>query len=788
MGEVRTKMSVQDKSTATLNKILDRLEKLERTMNNVANNSTKTASAMDKVSKSFEHATKTTHSNSDALGRYTKSAQRATNQTNMLITKLRRLASTYLGVMGGQALVNASDAITSSENRLGTIYDQIGGQQATGISRDQFSQESLDKMYESANRARTGYMDMAKNVSKSMVLANEAFDNNIDNAIRFQEIMAEAYSVGGASAAEQASSMYQMVQALGSGILQGDELRSVREGAAVAYNAIEKYAQGVYNSTESLKDMASEGMITSDLVVAAILDAGETIDKQFMKTQMTFGQMWTRFKNDVTKAFEPALQKMNELANSPAAKELYLHMVNGINMVSQAFIKLMDIAQVVINFIANNWMLVRTILLVIVALVGVNLVNAFVKAGGAALNFVRNLSKGQLIAYGVAAALAVLVGIAWAIYDATGSITMAVGYLLVALSGVALVIALITGGTTMVVAAAMAGILLIAGLFIAFTGTVMGGLYAIGAVFQNIGAFIVNLWLACMAFLGAAFGNAVKIIANYIVGIWNYWTTLVDNIQLAWNNGMNWCMQKISEMVAWALNKLADLAEGFNSLFGGVAEKLGIDIDVGKIRGLANSASSTASSYGSAINTNYKSVLGAFNDGFGTFELTDETAEFWDKFNTLDYKNILDSWDKGYALGSDWQDSIAEFFNGIGDKAKDFLGFGDKANSYDGTLNPSSPAFDPSSVLGDDAGKNLEDTAKNTDKIADSMELSQEDLEYLRKVAEMEWKKQFTTASVVVNMENNNVVNNESDLNGIVIKLADALESELNIVANGVYT
>ena len=787
MGEVRTKMSVQDKSSASLQRIADRLEKLERTMNNVANNSAKTASAMDKVSKSFEHATKTTNSNTDALGRYSKSAQRATNQTNMLITKLRRLASTYLGVMGGQALVNASDAITSSENRLGTIYDQIGGQQATGVSRDQFTQESLDKMYESANRARTGYIDMAKNVSKSMVLANEAFDNNIDNAIRFQEIMAEAYSVGGASAAEQASSMYQMVQALGSGILQGDELRSVREGAAVAYNAIEKYAQGVYNSTESLKDMASQGMITSDLVVAAILNAGETIDEQFMKTQMTFGQMWTRFKNDVTKAFEPALQKMNELANSPAAKELYLHMVNGINMVSQAFIKLMDITQVVINFIADNWMLVRTILLVIVALVGVNLVNAFVKAGSAALSFVSNLSRGQLIAYGVAAALAVLVGIAWAIYDATGSITMALGYLLVALSGVAIVVALMTSGITMWVAAAMAGILLVAGLFIAFTGTVMGGLYAIGAVFQNIGAFIVNLWLACMAFLSAAFGNAVKIIGNYIVAFWNYWTTLVDNIQLAWNNGMNWCMQKISEMVAWALNKLADLAEGFNSLFGGVAEKIGIDIDVGKIRGLANSASSTASSYGSAINTNYGSLVDAFTDGLGTFEMVDETAEFWDKFNTLNYKDILESWDKGYALGSDWQDSIAEFFNGIGDKAKDFLGFGDKANSYDGTLNPSAPAFDPSGILGD-AGKDIEDTAKNTDKIADSMELSQEDLEYLRKVAEMEWKKQFTTASVVVNMENNNVVNNESDLNGIVIKLADALESELNIVANGVYT
>ena len=68
------------------------------------------------------------------------------------------------------------------------------------------------------------------------------------------------------------------------------------------------------------------------------------------------------------------------------------------------------------------------------------------------------------------------------------------------------------------------------------------------------------------------------------------------------------------------------------------------------------------------------------------------------------------------------------------------------------------------------------------------MELTEQDLAYLRKVAEMEWKKEFTTASVVINMENNNVINNESDLDGLVQKIADIMETELSIVADGVYT
>jgi hypothetical protein len=67
------------------------------------------------------------------------------------------------------------------------------------------------------------------------------------------------------------------------------------------------------------------------------------------------------------------------------------------------------------------------------------------------------------------------------------------------------------------------------------------------------------------------------------------------------------------------------------------------------------------------------------------------------------------------------------------------------------------------------------------------MELTQEDLEYLRKIADMEWKKEFTTATIQVDMSNYNTVNGESDLDGIVTKLTDKLYEELNVVANGVY-
>ena len=126
-----------------------------------------------------------------------KGYKNAASATSVLTKNLRTLASTYIGIMGLKAVATASDTITSAENKLNSLP---GGNQAD-------TQASMDKMYAAAQRSRSDYAGMMSNVSKTMTLAPDAFQNNIDNAIRFQEIMAKAYTVGGASAAEASSSM-----------------------------------------------------------------------------------------------------------------------------------------------------------------------------------------------------------------------------------------------------------------------------------------------------------------------------------------------------------------------------------------------------------------------------------------------------------------------------------------------------------------------------------------------------------------------------------------------------
>lgn len=77
--------------------------------------------------------------------------------------------------------------------------------------------------------------------------------------------------------------------------------------------------------------------------------------------------------------------------------------------------------------------------------------------------------------------------------------------------------------------------------------------------------------------------------------------------------------------------------------------------------------------------------------------------------------------------------------------------------------------------------------AKNTSKLKKSVDISKENLVYLRDIAEKEAINQFTTAEVKVDMTNNNTVNNGLDLNGMIKSLSDGVKEAMEVCADGVY-
>lgn len=591
---------------------------------------------------------------------------RATNRDAVTLSQtLNSLLKLYLLAQGAQTLISSSDTMTAAQNKLNYINAQALGDTSGGSYSSatlKATREDLDKMYNSAQKVRTSYADMMSNVSKSMTLASNAFDDNMDNAIRFQEIMAEAYTLGGASAQEMSSSMYQMIQALGSGILAGDELRSVREGAPLAYKKIEEFAQGVYNTNESLKDLASQGKITSEIVVAAMMAAGDAIDDAFAKTDMTYAQAWVMIKNAATQAFRPIFEQLNAFLNSDQGRAAIEMLVTIMYDLANAISVVVSITSAFIGFFAQNW------------------------------------ERLKFVVYSVIIALLVV-------------------------SVVLSILALITLVSLIPTWLAWAAVAVIAiGIIIAFLDVLLGVIF----------------WLCALIY-------------NIVVGLVN------GLIQLAWTN----LAEPFIGIIEWILNAANG---GFNSFGGAVANLIGQIISwflsLGKVVTKIIDAI-FGTNWTAGLQSLQNSVIswGKKNDAI---TISREAPEVMERLNMKNAYNI------GAGLGNSAKDKL----NNLGGKLK-------------GVTN--STGLNTTGLDIGETNGTLGDIASDTSKISDAVALSAEDLEYLRKIAAMEWKKEYTTANIIVDMTNNNTINGENDLDGIVTTLSQKLREELGEVANGVY-
>ena len=705
---------------------MDNLVKKINTMNNALNrisNNNNTERQLNRNQKQVDTITNKVKAWANAQKQVATNTKSTGNALSSIGSKLSAIASTYLGIMGTRAVVGATDLLVGAQNRLN--YVNGGDTEAT--------QDALDKMYASSQKVRTSYQDMISNVSKTMTLAGDAFHDNIDNAIRFQEIMSEAYAVGGASAAEQSSSMYQLTQALGSGILQGDELRSVREGAPLAYQAIEKFAQGVHNTTDSLKDMASEGMITSEMVVAAVMDMGEGIDTAFSNTRQTFGQTFDQLKNSALYAFQPVMEMLTDALNKAIDNGMIQRFESLFTGVAKAIMIAFKVIAIGLTWISDNWYWIQYIFYAgIVALTGYLLKLAAVAIWTALTSFWAFLTANPFIV--------------WII--AIGVLVAALVWLLNSCSDACEAIIQLA--------------FIVAQAIITLLTVVLAVYLATGTVMLSIPMLIGLLVVAVIALMLAAFLMFTGEIIGGALGIWEVMKAVWTWISNGWSNMCN-------NLSAWFYNAVADMLDGVSWLLNGInkiREALGMDaISVDGLRAKASASKSK-------VVENNLDISGAWDTGYT----------------------------KGYAIGTGIQDKINSYGEKIKSLANNGITFDDETSTLDKIGNKLGLDFSgmttpfPSEGAGSGYSPDYDkllggvgDINDNTGKIADSMDLTQDDLEYLRKVADMEWKKEYTTANIVVDMTNNNSINGDGDLDGIVTRLADKLYEEMDYLANGVY-
>lgn len=189
------------------------------------------------------------------------------------------------GILGTREIVQYADAWTEAGNKIRAAAEIAGVQT-----------RSLNDLKVGANDARsefTAYVDLYAKLIRS---ASNVAKSETDIATA-TSIVAKSFKAGGAAANEQAAGILQLGQALGSGVLQGDELRSLRENAPILADAIAKEFQ---TTIAGLKELGAEGKITSDRVFKAILSAQAPIEAAFGKTNATIADSFTRLNNEFT--------------------------------------------------------------------------------------------------------------------------------------------------------------------------------------------------------------------------------------------------------------------------------------------------------------------------------------------------------------------------------------------------------------------------------------------------------------------------------------------------------
>lgn len=225
----------------------------------------------------------------------TKESMKGIGGAVVVLNQGLELGGKFLGEIS--KVTGLADTLTTTKARLDLMNDGL-----------QTTEQLQNKIMESANRSRASYQTTADAVSKMGIMAKDAFSNN-DELVAFSELINKQFTIAGTSAAGVDAAMLQLTQAMASGVLRGEELNSVFEQAPTIIQTIADYLNVPIGK---IRDMASEGKITSTIVKNAMLSSANEINKKFESMPMTFAQGWTLIQNILIDAFGPLLQVIGQ--------------------------------------------------------------------------------------------------------------------------------------------------------------------------------------------------------------------------------------------------------------------------------------------------------------------------------------------------------------------------------------------------------------------------------------------------------------------------------------------
>lgn len=265
------------------------------------------------------------------------------------------------------------------------------------------------------------------------------------------------------------------------------------------------------------------------------------------------------------------------------------------------------------------------------------------------------------------------------------------------------------------------------------TGVTESGLGVITGAFATAGAFIYNLVIGVINAVINAVYNMIKPFASVIEWIVNAFNGGFDNVG-------DMFLNLIGKLTSWLLDFAKVATKVLDAVFG-------------------SDFTSSIEGYQNKLESMGK------NKNAVTYKLEAPQLE------RIDYDSAFDA---GASVGDKASNAISDRFS---------FNANDTAN-----LDATTQAVNQNTnAINNGVNSINTKNAKNTSKLKKSVDISKENLVYLRDIAEKEAINQFTTAEVKVDMTNNNTVNNGLDLNGMIKSLSDGVKEAMEVCADGVY-
>lgn len=649
--------------------------------------------------------------NVDEQGRFNQEIASGTQQANELTNTIKRAVAAYVSIQSVGKALDISDELTQTTSRLDMMNDGV-----------QTTAELVNMVYAAAQDARGSFSQMADVVARFGNNAKDAFSSS-EEVVAFADLIQKQMTIAGASTQEAANAELQLSQALGSGVLRGDELNSIFEQAP---NLIQNIADYLDVPIGKIREMAADGELSADVVKAAIFSAADDINSKFNEMPMTWGQMWQSMQNTALIAFQLVLQRLNDLANSEAFQTFVQNAVEAMATLANIVLNIFELVGTVGGFIADNWSVISPIIYGVIGALAVY---------AAYLGIVKGIEIASAAATAIhSVAMSAKIGVMAALTGQTMAATAAqMGYngALYACPVVWIIMLLIA--LIAIIFAVCNAIAKMTGIANSGFGVITGGVNVVIQFFKNLGLTVANIALGI--------GNAIAALASNMMTAFH---NAICNVQ-SWFYNLLSTACSVIENIAAALNKLPFVSFDYS--------------------GISSAADDYAAKASEAAGNkeDYTSISDAFNEGFTTF---DAFQDGW----------ASDAFNAGAAWGDGVADKVSNFSLSDVFGQTDIPNVGDYTSGFNDAI--------ANSGIGDGVGS-IDD---NTGKIKDSLDVTEEDLKYLRDIAEQEAINRFTTAEINVDMSGmQNTVNSGDDIDGFMTKLTDSVNEAVDNMTEGVH-